>query len=244
MLCGFLLFSGCGGGTSGTMGGGSPNASLSTTSLTFGDEIVNTTSQPLTVTLTNSGTAALGIASVATSLNFQQSNNCGSTLASAANCTIIVIFMPSTAGQLRGTISINDSATGSPQTVSLNGTGILGTTQDTLTGYCWGGIQKGAPQQCGTGQDLADCPVGELAITPTNAAGCLPPQSNFIDTSRACQFQTGSGKSGTGSCEVQVSDTGGSCSVQGQECGAAQLPPCCSGLVCAAASTRAFCQPQ
>ena len=36
--------------------------------------------------------------------------------------------------------------------------------------------------------------------------------------------------------------SGGACSKQGQEC-APQLPPCCPGLVCVPASTRAFCEP-
>jgi hypothetical protein len=31
------------------------------------------------------------------------------------------------------------------------------------------------------------------------------------------------------------------CAVSGMECGAPQLPPCCSGLMCIPASTRAFC---
>ena len=34
----------------------------------------------------------------------------------------------------------------------------------------------------------------------------------------------------------------GKCSGAGQQCGAPQLPPCCPGLVCVPASTRAFCE--
>jgi hypothetical protein len=34
-----------------------------------------------------------------------------------------------------------------------------------------------------------------------------------------------------------------SCGAKGAQCGAAVLPPCCSGLVCAPASIRAFCEP-
>jgi hypothetical protein len=36
--------------------------------------------------------------------------------------------------------------------------------------------------------------------------------------------------------------SGGRCSSQGMEC-PAQFPPCCPGLVCVPASTRAFCEP-
>ena len=110
----------------GSLSVGSPNAALSTTTLTFGNEVVGTTSQPLTLTLTNSGTAGLSIANIAASANFDQTNNCGSTLASGTNCTITVTFTPSVTGQLKGTISINDTAAGSPQMASLGGTGVMG----------------------------------------------------------------------------------------------------------------------
>jgi hypothetical protein len=35
---------------------------------------------------------------------------------------------------------------------------------------------------------------------------------------------------------------GGKCGEVGAECGAPQLSPCCPGLVCVPASTRAFCE--
>jgi hypothetical protein len=41
--------------------------------------------------------------------------------------------------------------------------------------------------------------------------------------------------SGTGT------STGSSCSSKGQQC-APQFPPCCQGLTCVPASTRAFCE--
>lgn len=222
---------------------GTPVASVSPTSLTFGVEVVGTTSQSLPITVTNSGSATLNITAIAATANFGQSNNCGASLAAGAKCTISVTFTPSASGTLSGTVSVTDNAGGSPQTVALSGTGTAGTTQETLTGDCWGAITNGAPNQCGTGQDTTQCPVGQPAINPKTVSGCLPPQSMLVDTATTCQFKTTTGESGNGSCVVQVSATG-SCSVQGQECGAPQLPPCCPGLVCVPASTRAFCQPQ
>jgi hypothetical protein len=137
LLCGWFLLSGCGGGS---MGAGSPVASLSTTALTFpGDEIVGTASQSMPITLTNSGNATLTISSIAASANFQETNTCGSTLASGANCTISVMFSPTTTGSLNGTVSIADSAPGSPQTVSLSG------TATTRTGSCSGRGQSCPP---------------------------------------------------------------------------------------------------
>jgi uncharacterized repeat protein (TIGR03803 family) len=51
----------------------------------------------------------------------------------------------------------------------------------TLTGYCWGSVSPGAPNQCGVAQDLTQCPAGQPAITPTTVGGCLPPQSQLIN---------------------------------------------------------------
>src|SRR5262249_2919636 len=58
-----------------------PVAGLAPGSLNFASHNVGTTSAAQTVTLTNSGTAALTISSIALSGDFAQTNNCGSTLA-------------------------------------------------------------------------------------------------------------------------------------------------------------------
>ena len=154
ILLGSCLICGCGGSS------GSPGASLSPTSLTFGVQLVGTPSQTLPVTLSNPGTAMLNISSITTSANFGQTNTCGSTLAPGANCIITVTFTPGTSGSLTGSLSVIDNAAASPQTVSLSGTG---------------------------------------------------------------------------------SSSGPSCSAKGQQC-PPQFPPCCPGLTCVPASTRAFCE--
>ncbi len=138
-----------------------PNAILSATSLSFGTELVGTTSSVQSITLSNYGTTMLTIATIAATVNFGETADCIPSLASGASCTINLTFTPSTAGNLTGTLSVTDNAPGSPQTVALSGTG------------------------------------------------------------------TSTGK----------------CTIQGQQC-APTLPPCCPGLVCVPASTRAFCEPQ
>jgi len=100
-----------------------PNATLAPTSLTFGTQLLATTSAAQTVTLTNYGTAALTISSIATSGDFELINNCASSLAALANCTISVIFTPTQIGTLTGLLSFTDNASGSPQTVPLTGAG-------------------------------------------------------------------------------------------------------------------------
>src|SRR6185295_421064 len=73
--------------------------------------------------LTNTGTAALSITSIAASGDFSQTNTCGASVAPAANCTISVIFTPTAAGARSGSITVTDNATGNPHTVALTGTG-------------------------------------------------------------------------------------------------------------------------
>ena len=187
----------------GVGGDSGPNATLSPTSLSFSNQSVGTTSPTQPVTLSNYGTATLSITSIFTSTNFGQTNTCNSTLAPGANCNINVTFAPSQTGNLTGTLSVADNAPGSPQAVTISGTGTTGTTtKDTLTGYCWGGVHHGAPNQCGTGQSLTECPVGAPAIVPMTVIGCFPPASAFVDQSRTCSFTSGS-DSGTGYCVVQ-----------------------------------------
>ena len=56
--------------------------------------------------------------------DYGQTNNCGSSLAAGASCAINVTFTPTTTGPRSGSVWITDNAAGSPQTVSLTGTGI------------------------------------------------------------------------------------------------------------------------
>ena len=105
--------------------GSAPVASISSTSLAFGNQIVNTTSAPSSVTLNNTGDATLNISGISSSGDFSQTNNCGTTLAGGASCSINVTFKPTATGNRTGMVTIADDAFGgSPQTVSLSGVGI------------------------------------------------------------------------------------------------------------------------
>jgi fibronectin type 3 domain-containing protein len=62
------------------------------------------------------------------SANFSQSNNCGSSLNAGAQCSIIVLFDPTEAGSVSGSVAITDSASTGPQTVALTGTATASAT--------------------------------------------------------------------------------------------------------------------
>src|SRR5713226_2598717 len=100
-----------------------PKVTLSATSLSFGNQLLGTTSAAKTVTLTNSGGATLTISSITVTGDFAQINTCGTSVAAGANCTISVTFTPTTTGTRSGTLSITDNAKNSPQAVALSGTG-------------------------------------------------------------------------------------------------------------------------
>jgi hypothetical protein len=107
-----------------------PAVTLSTTSVDFGDQTYGTTSTPQTITLTNSGTAALTITAIAATGDFAQTHTCPvspATLAVAASCTITLTFKPTASGARTGALTITDNgsnATSGKHTVSLKGNGI------------------------------------------------------------------------------------------------------------------------
>jgi hypothetical protein len=100
-----------------------PAVTLSPTSLTFGTQLVGTSSSPQPVTLTNTGNVMLSISKIAASASFSQTNNCPSSVPPNGQCTINVTFRPHDRGRHTGTLTITDNAPNSPQTVPLNGVG-------------------------------------------------------------------------------------------------------------------------
>jgi len=107
--------------------GVAPEAALSPSSLTFSNQLVNSTSPGQTATLSNTGNGSLTINSISTSSGFQQSNNCGASLNAGANCTITVTFAPAATGTTNGTLTVtdnSDAASNATQTVTLTGSGV------------------------------------------------------------------------------------------------------------------------
>jgi hypothetical protein len=120
--------------------GVAPAVTLSGTSVSFGNQIVGTSSTAQVVTLTNSGTSGLNITSIAitgtNSGDFSQTNTCGTGVAAGANCTISVTFKPTATGARSASVTITDDASGSPQSVTLSGTGtapVVGLSPASLT---------------------------------------------------------------------------------------------------------------
>jgi len=110
--------------------GVAPVVSLgTTTSISFGNQLVGSSSAGQNVTLSNTGTATLTISSIAitgtNSGDYSQTNTCGSSVAAGANCSISVTFKPTATGSRTASVSLTDNAAGSPQSISLTGTGVV-----------------------------------------------------------------------------------------------------------------------
>jgi hypothetical protein len=108
-------------------GTGEGQVTWTPTSLIFASQTVGTTSAAKNITLTNNLPGALSIGEIVFSgtdtLDFEQTNTCGSSVAAKGKCTISVRFTPQETGTRTATLNINDGANNSPQTVSLTGTG-------------------------------------------------------------------------------------------------------------------------
>ena len=100
-----------------------PKASLSASTLAFDAREVGTSSGPKTVTLTNSGSAPLGIRDVEVNGDFAQSDDCIPFIDPGGSCTFNVTFSPRSAGSLSGWMKIDTSADPELLTVSLTGEG-------------------------------------------------------------------------------------------------------------------------
>ncbi|HXM64150.1 MAG TPA: choice-of-anchor D domain-containing protein [Terriglobales bacterium] len=100
---------------------------LSPIGINFGNQKVGTSSSPVPVTLSNQGTITLNISQIeiggANPGDFSQTNNCGSTLAAGAQCTIRVTFTPTQTGARSANVQVQDNVNPSPQDVALGGTG-------------------------------------------------------------------------------------------------------------------------
>jgi Abnormal spindle-like microcephaly-assoc'd, ASPM-SPD-2-Hydin len=115
-----------------TVTGGSgnliPAISLSPATLTFASTTQGSTSAAQTVTVKNTGSASASLASetltgAGASSYLISANTCGASLAVNATCAVSIEFKPAATGTFPASLSVADNATGSPQKVTLNGTG-------------------------------------------------------------------------------------------------------------------------
>ena len=105
-------------------GTGVAPATLTPTSATYAAQAVGTSSAAKTFTLTNNQTGTLTGIAISTTGDFAVSaTTCTTSLAAKGKCTISVVFKPTATGTRTGMLTVSDSASNSPQTANLTGTG-------------------------------------------------------------------------------------------------------------------------
>jgi hypothetical protein len=188
---------------------GSTSVSLSPSTLTFAAQLEGVLSPGQGVTLTNLQSVPLTIASMtltgANPGDFSVGTSCPTTPAmvpASGACSITVYFKPTAPGTRTATLNVNDNASGSPQTVSLTGSGStpltispvsaltytapVGNTGSSYVQFTITNTNAGAPVHISSLQTTGDftvtqtnCPVAPAALAMS--ASCVA-TVNFAPT--------------------------------------------------------------
>jgi len=162
----------------------------SASNLYFGGQQLNTSSPSQTVTVTNLRTSSISVSSIATTANFNQTNNC-TTLKPKGTCTINVSFVPTGTGKTAGTLTITDSDLTSPQVVNLQGTG----SNVSITSSAYPGVI-----------------FGTLPLLSTSTPRVLTLTNHGSSTLRIFSVETVGDFTATSTCSNRVVP-GGSCTI-------------------------------
>jgi Abnormal spindle-like microcephaly-assoc'd, ASPM-SPD-2-Hydin len=165
-----------------------PAVSLSSGTIALGSVQVGATSAAQSVTLTNTGTAALTISGITlggtNAGDFARTGTCAAgSVAAGASCTLTATFTPTAAGARAASISVASNAPNSPHAVNLSGTGTAApppatpVASITPASLSFGNVMVGASSatQMVTVANTGTAPLNVGAVTPTGpytATGC------------------------------------------------------------------------
>jgi len=97
---------------------------LAPSSIFMPNTVIGTRSASDTASFTNNQKVPLSFSNIAVSGDFFETNTCSSPISAGTSCTFTITFTPTATGLRSGTITITDSATDSPQVLSLAGNGV------------------------------------------------------------------------------------------------------------------------
>jgi len=132
--------------------------------------------------------------------DFSQTNACGTSIAAGGSCEVYITFKPLSAGSLTATVVVGDSAFGSPQKVTLSGTGtgpVVSLSKTSLT-FASTAIGSASASQAVTVKNTGNAALSlsgtglGISLTGTDASSWA--QTNTCGTSLAAG----------GSCTVTV----------------------------------------
>jgi len=168
-----------------------PKATLNPTTLTF-SQSVGTTSATTNIQLSNPGTTTLSITVIALAgTNASQfalvaptsgSPTCplgASNLNAGSSCFLGVQFLPTSPGAKSASVSVTDNAPGSPQAVTLSGTGIAPALTLSQTAVSFGDVNVAIASATSNVQ-LSNSGTATLSITSITLSGTDPSQFALV----------------------------------------------------------------
>jgi len=183
--------------------GANPGATLSVTTLAFGNQGIGNTSSAKKVTLTSSGTTSLMNISIAitgtNAADFTGTNNCPATLKVDSKCTIGITFTPTVLAAESATLQVTDNAANSPQAIALTGTGVADVTL-TPTSENFGNVPQGT-SSVARNLTLRNNQSAALSISAISFTGAN--EADFSQTGGTC----GTSLAPKESCSITVTFT-------------------------------------
>ena len=165
----------------------SKSASVSPTSLSFGNQVMNTPSAIKKVTLTNTSTTSLSPPSIGFTGNnaadFTATDTCSKPIAPTYTCTISVTYTPTLLGTETASLIVTDDAGNSPQEAALTGTGVL-PVELSPTSLSFGNLDEGVSSAAKsiTVTNYQKVTLTEITVSTTSTDYT---QTNTCDTSLA-----------------------------------------------------------
>ncbi len=183
--------------------GVSPTLTLSPSTLTFTSQLVGTRSADQTLTVTNTGSVVLSFSGINVSGNFvidAAATTCStsSTVAPSATCQVAVAFAPASTGTLTGSLVLTDNGVGSPQTVSLTGTGVAPVSSLFPSSLSFGNQLVGTTSAAQTGI-VTNTGTGNLTVSNVGLTG-----ANGGDFAKSADTCTGATVAPSATCTASV----------------------------------------
>jgi hypothetical protein len=141
--------------------------SLTPASQAFPATPLGSSSAAQTVTLVNTGNAVLNITNIQASGDYSQTNNCPSSLAAGSGCTFNITFAPTATGTRNGTLTLTDSVSSSPQTVTFTASGYVNTVSVAPVSLTFGSL---ALKTSSAAQVVTFTNLGAISITISSAS--------------------------------------------------------------------------
>lgn len=180
-----------------------PAIALSANAIRFiAAQLLNTTSSPQTLTVSNTGVAALSFSGIGLSGtnagDFTLAGSCavGAPVAPGANCTVAVTFRPTASGARSATLSLSSNAAGSPATIGITGNGTTVVAPQTEL----------SANALALGNEIVGSPTAAKPLTITNVGSAALAINSITSSSADFSYQSGCGASVApgANCVVQV----------------------------------------